>query len=157
MRVEGWKSKEVFQGFINQAEQNANVAMDEVVQASKNFLRSVTIKPPIVRQGGFSKATVAFYPKTGRNKGKFVLFNTDKRWTGRRTNDRDNLEKSIRRVNRPGSGNVRVYAGNALAYWARYIEKGYTDRKGVFHPGIHYLKAPFHAIKNTLVSKIAKG
>jgi len=159
MRVESWRGKEVFAGYIDQAEANANVVMDEVVVGAKaKLMGSITQRPPIVRQGGFSRATVEFTPKTGRNKGKPVLFNTDKRWTGRRTSEMDQLHGSIRRVNKPGSGSVRVYCGNALAYWAGMVEKtGYTDRGGTKHAPLHFLQGTFHAQKQSMLGKVAKG
>lgn len=159
MKLTKWKAGEIFKGFIDQAEKNANAVMDEVVIAAKaSLLSKITQIPPIVRQGGFSKATVEFTPKTGRNKGKVVLFNTDKRWTGRRTSDADNLYDSIRRVNKPGSGSVRVYVGNFKAYWALMVEKtGYTDRGGKFHPPMHFLQGTFVDKKKSMLSKVTKG
>jgi hypothetical protein len=156
MRIEGWKAGEVFKGFIDKAESNAVGVMDEVCVKAKQKLATSVQYPPIVREGDFGKADVYFIPKTGRNKGKVVSFHTDKRWTGRRTPD--NLFDSIRVVTKPGSGSVRVYAGNFKVYWSFMIEKsGYTDRSGKKHPPIHFLQHPFHSMKNSIVKRIAGG
>ena len=159
MRITNWNAKEIFKGFIEKAEANANIVMDEVVVGAKQrLLGNIKQLPPIVRQGGFSSAKVSFVPKTGRDKGLRVQFSTDKRWTGRRTNSRDQLYESIRRVNKPGSGTVRGYVGNALAYWAFMVEKtGYHDRGGKFHPPMHFLQGSFQAAKGDMLNKIAKG
>jgi len=158
-RIERWNSKEVFKALEDRAMDNANDVMDEVKTSAKQRLAGSVVQiPPIVRAGRFGSASVSFTPKTGKNKGKLVQFSTDKRWTGRRTSDRDQLYDSMRRVNKPGASNIRVYCGNFLAYWALMVEKtGYTDRGGKFHPPLHFLQAPFHAMKQSFVSKIAKG
>jgi len=159
MRIERWNSKEIFGALLEKAENGANNAMDDVIVAAKAKLAGSVVEiPPIVREGHFGSANVSFTPKTGKNKGNLVQFSTDKRWTGRRTSSRDQLYDSLRRVNRAGSGSVRGYCGNFLAYWAFMVEKsGYTDRGGKFHPPLHFLQAPFHAMKGSMVSKIAKG
>ena len=158
MRVERWNAKAIMGGFLEKAEANANVVMDEIVVGAKQrLLGGITQIPPIVRQGGFSSAKVSFIPKTGKGKGELVRFSTDKRWTGRRTSDVDQLYKSIRRVNKPGSGSVRGYVGNAKAYWAFMVEKtGYHDRGGKFHAALHFLQGSFQTMKSSIVSKIAK-
>lgn len=158
MKVEKWNAKEIFQGYIDKAESNANVVMDEVVvEARRRLMAGITQRPPIVRQGGFRSASIEFVPKKGRNKDKVVRFYTDKQWTGRRTSDLDQLYGSIRRVNRGGSGSVRAYVGNALAYWALMVEKtGYTDRGGQKHAPLHFLQGSFHAMKKDMLRKVAK-
>jgi len=157
MRITRWNSKELFQGLIDKAERGANVAMDDVVVGAKlNFIAGRKQWPPIVRQGKFGKAHVQFSPKRGKHKGLIVDFLTDKRWTGRQTPD--NLLDSIRRVNRAGSGKVRVYAGNFKVYWAFMIEKsGYTDRSGKKHKPLHFMKKAFHVKKKNMVKQIASG
>jgi len=160
MRIENWHSKEIFKAYEDLAMHNANNVMDEVlVSAKQKLAASVTEIPPIVREGRFGSANVSFIPKTGRSKGKLVEFHTDKRWTGRRTSSKDQLYDSLRRVNKSdNSSNVRVYCGNFLAYWAFMVEKsGYTDRGGKFHPPLHFLQSPFHAMKQSMLGKIAKG
>lgn len=159
MRIENWRANEIFQSLENKAESGANKVMDEViVQAKQRLIGAVVEIPPIVRQGGFVHARVSFTPKKGRNKGELVQFSTDKRWTGRRTNNRDQLYESLRRVNKQGTRTIRGYAGNTLAYWAFMVEKsGYTDRGGKFHAPLHFLQNPFHAMKKDMISKIAKG
>jgi len=156
MRIENWNAKEIFGAFLEKAENGANLVMDEVVAASKQKCRgSFEHNPPIFREGKFSSARVVFTPKTGKNKGKLVSFDTKKRWMGRFPGQ---LQNTIRRVNKVGSGTVRVYAGNFKVYYALMVEKtGYTDKGGKFHQPIHFLQAPFHAIKQTMISKIAKG
>ena len=162
MRLEKWHSKEIFKAYEDRAMDNANTVMDEVKVAAKQKLAaSVIAIPPIVRQGRNTHAFVSFTPKTGKNKGQLVEFSTDKRWTGRRSiasTPQDQLYNSIRRVNVPNGSNVRVYCGNSLAYWASMVEKtGFTDRGGKFHQPLHFLQAPFHAMKQSFTSKIAKG
>lgn len=159
MRLENWHSKEIFKALEDRAMDNANDVMDEVKNSAKQKLAGNVVQiPPIVREGHFASANVSFTPKTGKGKGKLVQFSTDKRWTGRRTSSKDQLYDSLRRVNKPGASNVRVYCGNALAYWASMVEKtGYTDRGGKFHPPMHFLQGPFHAMKQSFVGKIAKG
>lgn len=162
MRIQRWNAKEIFQGYIDQAEENANIVMDEVAEGARQRLGAgVKQIPPIVRRGKFAGAIVEFTPKTGRGKGTPVTWFTDKRWTGRRSlsaNPRDQLYASIRRRNKPGSGNVRVYEGSELAYWAFMVEKtGYTDRSGKFHQPLHFLQGSFQAMKQSMLSKIVKG
>ena len=156
MRVEGWNAKAIFGAYLEKAENGANNVIDEVVGNAKQICRSsFKHDPPIFREGKWSKAHVEFTPKTGRNKGELVKFDTEKRWMGRFPAQ---LQNTIRRVNKPGSGSVRGYAGNFKVYYALMVEKtGYTDRGGKFHPPIHFLQAPFHAIKGSIVSKIAQG
>jgi len=159
MRIANWHSKEIFKSYEDLAMDNANNVMDEVlVSAKQRLAASVTEIPPIVRKGKFGSAKVSFTPKTGKNKGNLVEFNTDKRWTGRRTSSRDQLYDSLRRVNSPDKPNVRVYCGNFLAYWAFMVEKsGYTDRGGKFHAPLHFLQSPFHEKKQSILSRVAKG
>ena len=161
MRVEQWHTKEIFKAFEDKAMDNANVVMDEVVIGAKQRLvGGVKQIPPIVRQGRNTSARVSFVPKTGANKGKLVEYNTDRRWTGRRSlssTPYDQLYNSIRRVNKEGSGSIRAYCGTEKAYWAFMVEKsGYTDRGGKFHPPLHFLQGSFHAVKGFIISKIAK-
>jgi len=159
LRISNWHSADIFGAFLEKAENGANNAMDEIIVAAKQNLAGAVVEiPPIVRAGGFESALVSFTPKTGKNKNKLVQFKTDKRWKGRRTSARDQLYDSLRRSNRPGSGSVRGYCGNFLAYWAFMVEKsGYTDRGGKFHAPLHFLQAPFQAAKKSIVSTIAKG
>ena len=152
MRIENWHSKDIFQGFIDKAEQGANAVMDEVVAASKAKLAGLVSYPPIVREGKFSSADVSFTPKTGKDKNQLVQFHTNKRWMGRHKTKVDTLVETIRRVNKTGSGNVRVYAGNFKAYWAFMIEKGSVNNKAY-----HFLQEPFHSMKSQMVKKIASG
>ena len=156
MRIENWNSKEIFGAYLEKAENGANNVIDEVIGKAKQICRgSFQHDPPIFREGKFSKAHVSFTPKTGKNKGQLVQFDTEKRWTGRFPGQ---LQNTIRRVNKPGSSSVRAYAGNFKVYYALMVEKtGYTDKNGKFHRPIHFLQAPFHAIKRSIVSKIAKG
>lgn len=152
MRIENWKAQEVFTAIVSQAEENANVIMDDVVAVAK---AKCPVDPVTFREGKFASASVSFTPKTGKNKGQLVQFTTDKRWMGRAPG---NLRETIRRVNRPGSGKIRVYAGNFKIYWALMIEKtGYHDRSGKFHAPVHFLQAPFHAIKGQIIARIKGG
>ena len=154
MRLANWRSKEIFQGIMDKALINANEVMDDVVSSAKQ-----KCPPPgktnIFRPPGWSKAHVSFTPKSGKNKGTLVEFNTDKRWVGR---DPGNLKNTIRRVNKPGSGSIRVYAGNFKIYWAMYVEKG-TASTGWGGPAAAqpFLRPPFHAIKKDIVNRIKNG
>lgn len=151
MRVERWKAKEVLTTISEQAIKNGNTVMDEVVQESK---RICPVDLKTYRPGYFAVATVSFTPKTGRNKGLLVQFNTSKRWMGRSPG---NLRDTIRRVNKPHSGNIRVYAGNFKIYWAFMIEKGFHDRGGKWHEGRRFLRGPFHAKRSQILDKIKNG
>jgi len=161
MRIGSWNAKEIIGTTLQKCEDNANSALDVLVyQARRKLMEDILWKPPnqVVRKGGFGSADVSFVPRTGRNKGLTVSFHTDKRWYGRRSEQFDQLFNSIRRVNRPGSGRVRVYAGNFKAYWASMVEKtGYRDRGGKFHPPMHFLQAPFNEMKANIISKIQNG
>jgi hypothetical protein len=156
MRIESWHSKEIFKAYEDKAMDNANDVMDGVVESSKQKCRvDFEHDPPIFRAGKFSSAHVEFTPKTGAGKGELVSFDTKSRWMGRYPGQ---LQNTIRRVNRDGTGSVRAYAGNFKVYYALMVEKtGYTDRGGKFHPPLHFLQAPFHAMKGSMVGKIAKG
>jgi len=158
MRLEGIRINEVIEEIFGQAFENANDFMDDVAKLAKARLESKIIqRPPIVRKGSFGSAHVSFTPKTGKNKGSLVEFDTDKRWTGRHNDMMDTLKRTIRRVDKPKSWSVRVYAGNLKTYWAFMIEKGYHDRSGKYHPGYHYLQEPFHSMKKQIVNKIKHG
>jgi len=151
MRVENWHSKEIFKAIEDRAVDNANAVMDDVAAEAK---AKCPVDPVTFREGKFSKAHVSFTPKTGRNKGNLVSFDTEYRWMGRAPG---NLRDTIRRVNKPGSGNIRVYAGNFKIYWAFMIEKGYHDRGGRYHAGVHFLQAPFHRVKMSVINRIKNG
>lgn len=118
MRVADWRGKEVFAEIAEQALKNANLLMDDVVEAAKRRCPVGTISRP----GGWSTANVSFTPGTGKNKGRLVEF-TGKRWRGREPGD---LRNTIRRVTKKGTGNIRVYAGNFKIFWAHMVERG-TD------------------------------
>lgn len=151
MRVSNWHSREVFDGIWEWAEDNANIAMDKVVAAA----RLACPIDPTVRPPGWSSGFVSFVPKKGRNKGERVEFFTTKRWKGRSPG---NLRDTIRRVNKKGSGTVRVIAGNFKIYWAFMVEKsGYHDRGGKFHPPKPFLRRPFNAMKRDLLKTIKDG
>lgn len=157
MRVERWNSKDIFQGLIDKAESGANVVMDDVVKETRAKYTQPLVKhePPIWRKGRFGSARVTFIPKTGKGKGVVVDFYTDKRWTGRWPGQ---LRNTVRRVNKPGSGNVRGYMGNFKVYYASMVEKtGYTDRGGKFHQPLHILQGTFHSKKVNMLKSIANG
>jgi hypothetical protein len=153
MRIANWHGGEIFKGFLDKAEDNANKVMDEIVVGAKANLKMKN--PQVYRDRGFGKAVVAF-SVTKRGKTKSVEFYTDKRWMGR--GDPNTLGGSIRRVTRPGGKGPRVYCGNYKVYWAYMVEKsGYTDRGGTFHPPLHFLSKTFNSARKDMVSKIAKG
>lgn len=149
MRVERWKAPEVFTQIFDQALDNANQVMDEVVENAKRLCPVGTV----TREGKEVLQGVSFTPKTGKNRGSLVEFQ-GKRWTGRKPGS---LRDTIRRVNKSGSGNVRVYAGNYRIYWAFMIERGFHDRGGKWHPGKHFLQNPFHAKKGQFLNRIKNG
>jgi HK97 gp10 family phage protein len=117
MRIENWRGKEVFDQIAEQALENANLLMDDVVAAAKARCPVGTI----TREGKFVSANISFTPQSGKNKGKLVSFSTDKRWQGRNPGD---LRNSIRRVTKPKTGSIRVYAGNFKIFWAYMVERG---------------------------------
>lgn len=144
MRVAGWHSKEVFQGIMDEALKNANDVMDDVVQAAK----SRCPVSPIVRAEGHKLATISFTPKSGRGKNKPVSFKA-RQYQGRRPGQ---LRDTIRRTNKPGSGNVRVYAGSGKAYYAHMVERGTS--KTAAQP---FLRPAFEEKKNSVLAKIKNG
>lgn len=145
MRIEGWHSKEIFQGIMDQALTNANGVMDDVVMAAKQACPVGTI----TREGKWASGNVSFTPKTGKNKGELVQFTTNRRWMGRAPGD---LRSTIRRVNKPNSGNIRVYAGNFKIYWAFMVERG--TAKMAARP---FLRSAFHAKKQEILGRIKNG
>lgn len=151
-RIGSWKGAEVFGAIQDRALENANAVMDDVVVKAK-------MKCPIdptVRAGGWGpRAFVSFIPKRGRNKGERVTFMTDRRWVGR---EPGNLKDTIRRVNKPQSGNIRVYCGSYKIYWAFMVEKsGYHDRSGKWHKPKPFLRQAFHSEKKDMIRKIKGG
>lgn len=151
MRVENWKADQVFSDITNQAIENANNFMDSIVLEAK---RLCPVDPITVREGKFSSAVISFTPRTGKNKGKPVSFGTQKRWMGR---EPGNLRDTIRRVNKPGSGTIRVYAGNFKIYWAFMVERGYRDRSGKQHAAQPFLRPVFHQAKGKAIQAIKGG
>ncbi|MFA6336077.1 MAG: hypothetical protein WCX48_11120 [Bacteroidales bacterium] len=156
MRIENWHSKEIFKAIEEQAYDNANAVMDQVVEGAK-----LACPPPgktnIFRPPGWASADVSFTPSTGDKKGKLVAFHTDKRWTGREPGD---LKNTIRRVNKndDASASIRVYAGNFKIYWAFMVERG-TSSTGWGGPAAAqpFLRPTFHKIKTDITKKIANG
>ena len=152
MRFEKWHAGEILQQIEGQAEANANDFMDQVAANAK---ARFPVDPVTFRTGHFTSADVSFTPQTGSNKGKLVQFHTDSRWTGRFPNQ---LKNTIRRVGKPGSGNVRVYYGDFKVYYGLMVEKlGYHDRAGRFHAPVHFLQAPWEAMKNIAARFIQNG
>lgn len=150
MRVANWKGQEVFNDITQAAFRNANDFMDSVVSEAK---RRCPVDPYTYREGKFSSASVSFTPTRGSNKGNLVHFGTQKRWMGR---EPGNLRDTIRRVNKAGTGNIRVYAGNFKIYWAHMVERGYQDRAGKYHSGAHFLSRAFFHHKN-MVKNFIEG
>jgi len=145
MRVSQWKAHDVLSEIAGRAIDNANDFMDLVVADAKRRCPVGTIW----REGKFANAKVSFTPKTGSNKGTLVSFGTQKRWYGR---EPGNLRDTIRRVNKPDSGNVRVYAGNFKIYWAFMVERGTS--KTAAQP---FLRPAFFSAKNRLKKAIKNG
>ncbi len=157
MRVANWKGKELLGEIKQKVIDCADSIMTGVVVASRaDLMNKIETWPRVVRKGKFAQAHVQFTPKTGPKAGRrLVSFDTDKRWTGRWDAQYDSLYRSIRKVDKPGSGNKRVYAGNLQAYWASMVEKtGYTDRGGKHHAPLHFLQEPFLKITNDIEEKI---
>ena len=148
MRVANWRAAEVFESIKNQAMDNANEIMDDVVIAAKRKNDSYDHPYSKDRAGGYKIKTVSFTPKTGKNKGALVTFQA-KTWMGRQAGS---LRETIRRVNKRGSGSVRVYAGNYKVYYARFVERGTyrSDAKP-------FLRPAFNAIKKDVVRRIKEG
>jgi len=152
MRFEKWHAGEVLKQFEDQAESNANDFMDQVAMNAK---ARCPVDPVTFREGHFASADVSFTPRTGSNKNKLVQYHTDNRWTGRFPNQ---LKNTIRRVSKPGSGNVRVYYGDFKVYYGLMVEKlGYHDRSGKFHKPEHFLQEPWEEMKNNAAKFIQTG
>lgn len=145
MRVANWKAKEEFAAIIAQVRANADDFMDGVVADAKRRCPVGTI----TREGKWSSANVSFTPKTGENKGTLVQFHTGKRWMGRNPGD---LRDSIRKVNKVGSGNIRVYAGNFKVYWAFMVERGTK-----YIPRQPFLRPAFFAAQNRALRQLKEG
>lgn len=148
MIIEGWRAKEVFQGIVDTALDNAEGVMDDVEEAARRRcpeLKDLSQERP----DGWAHAEVSFTPQTGKNKGKLMQFSTDKRWTGRKRGD---LKRTIRRVSKRTKGNIRVYAGNFKIYWAFMVERG--TKKTKMQP---FLRPAFQEIKSQIVNRIQNG
>lgn len=146
MRVANWNSQNVFSQIKTIAWENGRRLMDEVTAQAQ---RQCPVSPIVRLPGKFASARVSFTPKTGRNKGKPVSFGTQKRWTGRFPGQ---LRGTIRRVEKGGSGNIRVYAGNFKVYYAHMVERG-TIRT-MAQP---FLRPAFQVAKAKAVETIKKG
>jgi HK97 gp10 family phage protein len=143
MKVSNWRANEVFQKFKDEALANANSIMDDVVAAAKALCPVGTI----TRSGdNYVTRHVSMIPKTGKNKGERVEFKA-KTWVGRQPGS---LQNSIRRVNKPGSGNVRVYAGNFKVFYARFVERGTVKMEA--QP---FLRPAFMINKRDMLRRIA--
>jgi len=151
MRIANWRAKEAFAYISDKAMANANNLMDDVVAGAK----AICPVDPTVREGKFERALVSFTAYKGKKKEHLVEFSTTKRWTGRSPG---NLRDTIRRVNKQGTGTIRVYAGNFKVYWAYMVEKsGYHDRGGKFHPPKPFLRNAFKAVKPTILERLKNG
>ena len=152
MRVANWQGEKIFSEINDLALDNANGFMDMVAEDAR---RLCPIDPFTFREGKFSDATVSFTPKTGKNKGKLIQFETARRWLGR---EPGNLRRTIRRVNKPGSGKIRVYAGNYKIYWAFMVERGTASTGwGKGTKAQPFLRPAFHTLKNEVVPIIKNG
>lgn len=174
MRISNWNGKKVFGDIIEQAMENGRVVMDEVkmsarqkcpVMKPRTYQQGVSFTPqrgkragtPVSffsnrktgRSGGFVTAKISFIPKTGKGKGTRVTFSTNKRWTGRYPGQ---LRDSIRRVDKEGSGNIRVYAGHMKTYYALFVEKGTVKMKA--QP---FLRPAFNKIRSSVAKRIKEG
>jgi HK97 gp10 family phage protein len=145
LRIENWRGKEVFDQIAEQALENANLLMDDVVAAAKSRCPVGTV----TREGKWSTANVSFTPQSGKNKGQRVSFTTDKRWMGRNPGD---LRNTIRRVTKPRTGNIRVYAGNFKIYWAYMVERGTSKM-----PAKPFLRPAFQSAKQIASRFIKDG
>lgn len=136
-RLANWRGQEFLASIGKAGEAMANALMDEVVRDAKmncpvGFIR---------REGKWSGPGVAsFTPKTGKNKGKTVAFKYERVWQGREPGD---LQRTIRRVNRPGATSVRVYAGSYKVNWAMLVEKGSHNfaKRPFLRPAFERMKA----------------
>lgn len=145
-RIGVWRINEILEQIGRASEENANIVMDEVVADAKS--RCPVGK--IVRPPGWSGPRyISFTPKTGRNKNTLVSFRAERVWLGRQPGD---LRSTIRRVNKEGSGTIRVYAGTRKIFWAHMVERG-----SVHWPAHPFLRPAFQAIKSQLINKIKNG
>jgi len=145
MRLANWNVRKIADEIGLTFEENANAYMDTIVEDAKSRCPVGTISRP----DGWGTAHVVFIPRTGRNKGRLVDFKTIKRWYGR---EPGSLRDSIRRVNKEGSGNIRIYAGNFKVYWAHMVERGTS--KTPAHP---FLRPAFAAARSRLKTLIQNG
>ena len=151
MRVAGWRGKEVEQEFVSLFHNNAESFMESVAEAARSRCPIGTI----TREGKFSTAHVSFTPKTGKNKGSLVSFDTEHRWMGRNPYD---LRNSIRVVIKEGKSNIRVYAGNFKVYWAFMVERGTASTGwGKGTKAQPFLRPAFFIAKAWMLKAIREG
>ena len=146
MRIANWNAAGVMAQIGQLAEENANSVMDDVVEKARAACPIGTI----TREGKWSgQRAVSFTPRTGKNKGKRISFIAQRVWLGRQPGD---LRSTIRRVNKAGSGSIRVIAGQYKIFWAHLVERG-----SVHWPAHPFLRPAFQAIKGDVLRRIKNG
>ena len=154
-KIENWNAPEVMNTITHHVSASAENFMDLIAADAWKRCPVGTV----YREGKFASARIAFKPKTGKNKDKLVIFNTDKRWVGRKPGS---LRHTIRKVSRQTvrGDSIRVYAGNFKIYWAFMVEFG-TASTGWGNPGPAeaqpFLRPAWNAKKNAVEQDIAKG
>lgn len=154
MRVEGLRIKEVFQNIADLAIIGANKVMDDVAAKARGLCPTKAGVEVGTQYRGYGTVMrdVMFTPKKGRGRGKHVNF-IAKTEMGRTAGSLRNTIRKVEKSDRPG--NVRVYAGSAKVFYARFIEYGTASTgwgKGVKKQ--QFMRPAFHAIKGTAQARI---
>lgn len=147
-RVARWNAQGVFDDAKLNAIAAANAIMDEVVVGARALCPVGTV----TKEGGtFKWVDVSFTMRRAtryREKGQRIQF-TAKRYSGAKPGS---LRDTIRRrtlTSRPG--NIRVYAGNAIIFYAHFVERGTIKMKA--RP---FLRPAFNQKKGEIVSRIQR-
>jgi len=148
MRVVGVRIKEVFQNIADLAIIGANAVMADVAADARRRCptkKGVSVGT-IYRRYGIVMRDVMFTPKTGRGRGKHVNF-IAKTEMGRTAGSLRDTIRKVEKNDRPG--NIRVYAGSAMRFYARFVEYGTSHSKK--QP---FMRPSFMAIKGTAQARI---
>ncbi len=139
-RVSNWRVKEI----VNETVKDGMVRLNMAAHLVANRARQKCPVGTKAREGQMQHTAISFTPQTGRRKGRpvsFIAQVTQKRVPG-------TLKKTIRVVDRPGKGNVRVIAGNSEVIYARFVERGTSKMaaKPFLRPALNESKAEIRAI-----------
>jgi HK97 gp10 family phage protein len=125
----------------------------------KKYLRKATFAmAQLIEQDAISRAPV----RTGALKSHIAIF--------KRKSDGDTAAyaigirgikltrklKNVLRIVRKANGGQRTMIAGDVFYW-HFMEWGYHDRKGVFHPGVRFMTKAFEAQKLNAIDKFRES